>query len=64
MLLFTLASCASPTPLSAPTSAPTSAPSEFCAIAKAITWSPKDTDQTILQVKEYNAVGVKLCGWH
>lgn len=57
--LSILAACGGMTP----SSAPTSAPSEFCAIARPITWSRKDTDQTILAIKEYDAVGVKLCGW-
>lgn len=32
----------------------------FCQIAKPITWSSKDTDETIRQAKAHNAVGVKL----
>jgi hypothetical protein len=35
----------------------------FCKIAKPISWSKSDTDQTILEVKEHNAVGKALCGW-
>lgn len=35
----------------------------FCQIAKPIYWSVGDTDATIAQAKEQNAVGVKLCGW-
>lgn len=38
-------------------------PSAFCLIARPITWSAKDTDATIEQVKEHNAVGKRLCGW-
>lgn len=35
----------------------------FCLIAEPISWSTKDTDQTIQQVKEHNAVGKRLCHW-
>jgi hypothetical protein len=35
----------------------------FCEIAKPIAWSARDTDSTIEQVKEHNAVGAALCGW-
>lgn len=35
----------------------------FCDIAKPIYWSAKDTDETIVQAKELNALGVKLCAW-
>lgn len=63
LLLPTLIACASQTDSSAPTSQPVSSPSEFCAIAKPIFWSAHDTDATILAVKEYNAVGKRLCGW-
>jgi len=36
---------------------------DFCAVAKAIYWSDKDTAETVAQVKEHNAVGKTLCGW-
>jgi hypothetical protein len=45
-----------------PTSASTGA-APFCRAAEPIYWSAKDTDKTIAQVKEHNAVGKKLCGW-
>lgn len=35
----------------------------FCAIAKPITWSSRDTPETVLEVKSHNAVGKRLCGW-
>lgn len=35
----------------------------FCAIAKPITWSSRDTPETVLEVKAHNAVGKRLCGW-
>lgn len=38
-------------------------PAAFCDVAKPIAWSARDTDGTIAQVKEHNAVGVALCGW-
>jgi hypothetical protein len=28
-----------------------------------IHWSQKDTPETVEQIKEHNAIGVKLCGW-
>jgi len=35
----------------------------FCAYAKPIYWSARDTDETILAAKEHNAVGKDRCGW-
>lgn len=35
----------------------------FCLLAKPFYWSAKDTDETIKQAKEHNAVGAKLCNW-
>ena len=35
----------------------------FCTVAAPIYWSTKDTDKTIGQVKEHNAVGKTLCKW-
>lgn len=35
----------------------------FCLVAKPITWSAKDSDGTIAEVKSHNAVGKELCGW-
>lgn len=35
----------------------------FCGAARAILWSKSDTDGTIEQVKEHNAVGKRICGW-
>lgn len=32
----------------------------FCALAKPIAWDGADTDETIAQSKEHNAVGVAL----
>ena len=42
-----------------PPAAPVNA---FCEIAKTISWSTKDTDQTIREVKAHNAVYLALCG--
>lgn len=33
----------------------------FCQAYKRITWSDKDTDETIAQIKETNAVHTALC---
>lgn len=35
----------------------------FCDLARPITWSTRDTDETIRGVKSHNALGVRLCGW-
>ena len=35
----------------------------FCDVAEPIRWADQDTDATIAQVKEHNAVGVRLCAW-
>ena len=34
----------------------------YCDVSKPISWSTKDTDQTIAEVKEANAVHKSLCG--
>lgn len=34
----------------------------YCRIAKPITWSAADSDQTIREVKAHNAAFVALCG--
>lgn len=35
----------------------------FCQIAKPIYWDARDTDETIKQAKEHNAIGKNFCGW-
>lgn len=35
----------------------------FCAAAQPIRWSTKDTQETVWQIKEHNAVGRVSCGW-
>lgn len=55
LLLPILASCA--------TTTASNATNSFCLAAKPIYWSAKDTDETIKEAKEHNAVGKKLCGW-
>jgi len=35
----------------------------FCAVAKSITWSPKDSVPTVVQIKAYNQVGKEKCHW-
>lgn len=51
------------TPAGCATTTGTGATKVFCGAAKPIDWSVKDTDDTIRQAKELNAVGRKLCGW-
>ena len=53
ILLLTLTSCETPMA--------TVGTDAFCSIAKPITWSVHDTDETIREVKEHNAVYTKLC---
>ena len=59
MLSATLQSCATTTA----SSGPTEAHAGFCDVAKPILWSARDSDETIEQVKEHNAIGAALCGW-
>lgn len=33
----------------------------YCSVDKPITWSQKDTDRTIAEVKEHNAVHDSIC---
>lgn len=47
----------------APTTVSSGTEASFCGAARAIYWSTKDTDQTIAQVREHNAVGKSICGW-
>lgn len=35
----------------------------MCAVMQPIEWSRADTDATIRQIKEHNAIGRELCGW-
>jgi hypothetical protein len=35
----------------------------FCELAQPIHWSKRDTDETIIEVKAHNAIGVKFCAW-
>ena len=51
-----LASCA-------PTSSSGGNDLTFCSGAKPIYWSAKDTSGTVVQIKELNNVGRKICGW-
>lgn len=65
MLLFamlTLSGCARLTG-SGVIEPPVAGAHTFCSIAKPITWSSRDTDETIRGVKEHNAVGTRLCHW-
>lgn len=54
--LLSLTACATTTNSSAPKPI-----NEFCALYKPIHWSRLDTDETLKQIKETNAVWVKLC---
>lgn len=60
MLLGILPACSTMTTAS---SAPTNATKVACQSFAPITWSGKDTPQTVVQVKEHNAAGKELCGW-
>jgi len=68
-LLASLTACATTTAGSGPTDVLTSltspkveaVESSFCAVAKPILWSAKDTDETIRQAKAHNAVFRALC---
>lgn len=64
MLLFamlTLSACGHLTDSGA--TEPVRGAETFCAISQPITWSGRDTDQTIREVKSHNATGIALCGW-
>lgn len=74
-----LMSCGAQTPMSATTpetpttdtngvtqtvpTVETSAWDGFCAVARALTWDPKDTDVTIIEIKQHNYLGHVHCGW-
>lgn len=46
------------------TCAGSTAKTDFCLIAKPINGSKlHDTKETMRQIDEHNAVGVRLCGW-
>ena len=60
LLLAGLPACATTTSLR---ETDPNAGADFCAIAKPFRWNPQDTDESILQAKEWNAIGVKLCNW-
>lgn len=60
--MLTLTSCEHLTG-SGETETPIAGADTFCRVAQPITWSSRDTDETIREVKAHNAVGVRLCGW-
>lgn len=35
----------------------------FCVVARPITWSGRDTLETVAQIKAHNAAGREICGW-
>lgn len=55
-------SCASPTPTGG-TDAMTGSHADFCQVAKAISYSSRDTAQTREEIAEHNCIGHVLCGW-
>lgn len=67
----TLVACSSGTPTSGIDSGTTqevaavktSAWDGFCAIAKRVGWSSKDTPETVLEIKQHNHLGALHCGW-
>lgn len=62
---LTLVGCATLTNSNGPTKVspkPEPVQSSYCLVAKPIYWSAKDTDDTIRQIKEHNAVWKELCG--
>lgn len=58
LLLAILPGCATTTGSVAVTDA-----ASFCAVARPILWSVRDSDDTIRQVREHNAAGVEICRW-
>lgn len=52
---LTLASCA--------TTAGNETRAALCDQFQPVRWSGADTPETVAQVKQHNAVGMKLCGW-
>ncbi len=63
MLLFvmlTLSGCGTTT--GSAVIEPVAGADTFCRVAKPITWSSRDTDETIREVKAHNAVFARLCG--
>ena len=55
-----LTACATTTTVS---SAPTSPDRVACAVFQPIYWSARDTQKSVEQIKEHNAVGKAVCGW-
>lgn len=35
----------------------------FCAVAKPLGWSRDDTPETVVEIKQHNALGAAHCGW-
>lgn len=35
----------------------------FCDVARPLTWSAADSDETLRGIRAHNARGVELCGW-
>lgn len=61
--LATLTACATLTSLLGPTDdADVRVTAVACEAFKPITWSARDTTETIVQIREHNAAFVELCG--
>ena len=60
LMSLTLTGCVTTTASKGPTS---SGAAPFCKVAEPIYWSGKDTEKTIAQIREHNAVGKELCKW-
>ena len=61
--LLVLSGCQTIQGRSSATSAGLLGRAPFCSVAEPITYSRRDTVETVKQVREHNAVGNELCGW-
>lgn len=58
-VMLTLSACAKT--MGSAVTEPTVGADTFCRVAKPITWSARDTDETIREVKSHNEVWKRLC---
>lgn len=63
LLAITLPSILTACATTTVSSAPTSPDRVACAVFQPIYWSGKDTQKSVEQIKEHNAVGKAVCGW-
>lgn len=61
LLAIPLASCATMTGSGGIEAPPDFKSASFCTLAKPISWSAKDTAETVGQIKQHNAVWTTLC---